>query len=118
MSMRYACELYRSIDDVNADYKLYFNITFCGLDQGLVPGVRIVHFDASADEFKQGAGCRGSWLSVYVKAVYPPGKLFLKWLFGLWFDTRDGTNAPPPSGTPRAQDSSGPLEPDRKPNGP
>ena len=52
MSMRYACELYHSIDDVNADYKLYFNITFRGLDQGLVPGVRIVHFGASADEFK------------------------------------------------------------------
>ena len=87
--------------DLNADFKLFFNLMYRGLDQGLVPGVRVVHFGASADEFKQGVGCRGSWLTVYVKAVYPLGRLLLKWLFGLFFDTRDSTSAPPPAGTAR-----------------
>lgn len=86
---------------LNADFKLYFNLMYRGLDQGLVPGVRVVHFGASADEFKQGVGCRGTWLTVYVKAAFPLGRLLLKCQLGLFFDTRDGTNAPPPYGTPR-----------------
>ena len=89
---------------VNPDADLYINLMFRGLKQALVPGVRVVHFSATADQFKQRAGCRGAWLSMYVKAVYPPGRLFLKCLFGLFFDTRDGTNAPPPFGIPRNQD--------------
>ncbi len=88
---------------LNANFRLYFNLMYRGLDQGLVPGVRVVHFGASADEFKQGMGCRGSWLTVYVKAVYPLGRLFLKCLFGLFFDTRDSTNVLPPVGTVRRQ---------------
>ena len=84
---------------VNPDADLYINLMFRGLDQALVPGVRVVHFSATADQFKQRAGCRGAWLSVYMKAVYPPGRLFLKCLFGLFFDSRESTNAPPPAGT-------------------
>ena len=86
---------------LNAEFRLYFNLMYRGLDQGLIPGVRVVHFGAAADDFKQGVGCRGSWLTVYVKAVYPLGRLFLKWLFDLWFDTRNSTNAPPPVSTQR-----------------
>ena len=91
---------------LNAEFKLYFNLMFRGLEQGLVPGVHVVHFGASADEFKQGVGCRGSWLTLYLKAVDPPIRPLLKLLFRRWFDSSDGTNAPPPSGIPRKQDPS------------
>lgn len=80
---------------LNADFRLYSNLVFRGLEPGLVPGVRVVHIGASADEFKQSMGCNGSWLAVYVKAVYPPARLLLRWLFPLWFDRFDSSNAPP-----------------------
>ena len=86
---------------LNADADLYFNVMFRGLEHGLTPGVRVVHFGASADEFKQRVGCHGSWFSLYIKAIFPPGILLLKWFIGSLFDTRDGTNAPPPSGKAR-----------------
>jgi predicted N-acyltransferase len=85
---------------LNAEFKLYFNLMFRGLEQGLVPGVQVVHFGASADDFKQGVGCGGSWLTLYLKAVDPPVRPLLKLLFRRWFDSSDGTNAPPPSRTP------------------
>ena len=53
---------------VNPDADLYINLMFRGLKQALVPGVHVVHFSATADQFKQRAGCRGAWLSMYVKA--------------------------------------------------
>lgn len=84
--------------DVTPEADLYFNLIYRGLDQGLTSGVRAVHIGASSDEFKQQIGCRGSWLSVYVKAVKPLSQILLKQVFGLLFDTRDGTNAPPPAG--------------------
>ena len=86
---------------LNAEADLYFNTIYRGLQQGLVPGVRKVFFGASADQFKQRLGCRGSWLSIYVKAIYPPGKLLLKWFFGLLFNAHDGNDAPPPGKTPK-----------------
>ena len=86
---------------INAETELYFNVMYRCLEQGLAPGVRVVYFGASADQFKQRVGCRGTWLSIYVKAIYPPGQLLLKWLSGLLFDTRDSLDAPPPVGTAR-----------------
>lgn len=96
--------LYCGLDySLSRDIDLYFNVIYRGLECGLVPGVRVVHVGASADEFKQHMGCRGSWLSVYLKAVYPLGRFLLNCLSGLLFDTRDSTNAPPPAGTVRVE---------------
>jgi len=91
--------------DVTPDADLYFNLIYRGLDQGMTAGVRAVHIGASSDEFKQHMGCHGSWLSVYVKAVKPLSRILLKPVFGLLFDTRDGTNAPPPAGSLKVADT-------------
>ncbi len=84
---------------INRETNLYFNLVYRMMQQALVPGVNLLHFGATADEFKQRLGCRGSWLSIYVKASKPVAQLVLNRLFDKLFDTRDSTNAPPPSGT-------------------
>lgn len=97
--------------DVPREADLYFNLIYRGLDQALAPGVRAVHIGASSDEFKQQMGCHGAWLSVYVKAVKPLSQILLKQVFGLLFDTRDGTNAPPPAGLVKVEAEDTTLNP-------
>lgn len=74
---------------LNAEADLYFNLIYRGLAQGLVPGVRVVHIGAAADEFKKHMGCRGELLSVYVKAVGAIRQILFRQVFGLLFDTTD-----------------------------
>ena len=89
-------------DSANRETDLYFNIVYRGIQDALVPGVRVVHIGAAADEFKQRIGCQGEWLSIYVKTINPLGNRIMQKIFKLCLDTRDGTNAPPPSAPHKA----------------
>lgn len=73
---------------LNADAELYFNILYRGLGHGLVPGVKVVHIGAAADEFKQHIGCVGESMSIYVRAVGAVRHFLLKQVFGFLFDTK------------------------------
>ena len=73
---------------LNADAELYFNILYRGLGHGLVPGVKVVHIGAAADEFKQHIGCVGESMSIYVRAVGAFRHFLLKQVFGFLFDTK------------------------------
>ncbi|WP_397570380.1 GNAT family N-acetyltransferase [Schlesneria sp. T3-172] len=86
------------LDDAsNRDTDLYFNIVYRGIQDALVPGVRVIHIGAAADEFKQRIGCQGEWLSIYVKTANSLGNLFMQQIFKLCLDTQDAYNAPAPS---------------------
>ena len=88
---------------LNREADLYFNLIYRALEQGMNPGVQVIHIGAAADEFKQRIGCHGEWRSIFVKAMNPVSQLLLKTVFGQLFDTRDGANAPPPVGELRVR---------------
>jgi len=74
---------------INRETNLYFNLIYRLMQQVLIPGVNLLHFGATADEFKQRLGCRGDWLSIYVKASRPVAQWVLNHLFDSLFETRD-----------------------------
>lgn len=96
--------IYCGLDySINAAADLYFNIIYRGLEQGLRPGIRVVHVGATADEFKQHMGCRGIPLAIYVKTLGRIETIIFNGLFGVLFDTDEGAAA-----GERPDDTSGP----------
>lgn len=72
---------------INREVDLYFNLIYQMMEQGMAPGINVIHFGAAADEFKRRLGCRGEWLSLYAKASRPIAQWFLNRLFDKLFDT-------------------------------
>jgi predicted N-acyltransferase len=85
---------------------LYFNIIYRGLEQGLRPGVSVVHVGATADEFKQHMGCRGIPLTIYVKMLGRIETWIFNRLFGVLFDSDDSAPAGAAPDSSVGQDSS------------
>ena len=71
---------------INRETDLYFNLVYRMMERAIAAGSDVIHFGATADEFKRRLGCDQKPCFLYAKATRPIAQWIFNRVFGRLFD--------------------------------